>query len=207
MKRFFHINGDIFLRTICLSFAFAFLYSQASLEGEIYLAANVVLLQFLNWMSYGIDGFAFAAESLIGKYYGSGSEKKTFRAIKLIFLWGLGLAVGYAMFYWLAGPQLILLFTDIKEVVLLTNKLLFWVVILPIVSFACYIWDGIYIGLTASKSMRNTMLISLVIYFGFYYGTDLIFNVRNIWPALLVFLAARGLLQSLVYFRFKLEMK
>lgn len=199
IKRFLNINRDIFLRTICLSFAFAFLYSQASKEGAIFLAANVVLLQFLNWMSYGIDGFAFAAESLVGKYVGAKDNVHTIKVIKSLFIWGAGLALFYTLFFWLFGLNIIKLFTDQKEVIAFSGDLLIWVIILPLISFACYIWDGIFIGITASVSMRNSMVLSLIIYLLCFYGLKELTGEAYIWLSLFVFLAARGIIQSILF--------
>ena len=206
MKRFLDINKDIFIRTVCLSLAFAFLYSQSALEGELYLAANVVLLQFMNIMSYGIDGFAYAAESLVGKYHGAQNQENTNKVIKQIFIWGAGLAMFYSLIYWGFGLPMIKVFTNQEEVIELSRQLLGWVIVLPIVSFACYIWDGIYIGITASKAMRNTMLISIVLYFATYYMLEYFTGERMIWLALLVFLAARGIFQSILFFRKGLQL-
>lgn len=206
ISKFLNVNTDIFLRTVMLTFAFAFLYSQASLEGELFLAANVILLQFLNWMSYAIDGFAYAAESLVGKYHGAGSEKNTYKAINHLFRWGLGFAILFTLVFYFFGEEIVRLFSNQEEVVSKTNNMLVWVYILPLTSFACYIWDGIYIGLTASKSMRNTMVIAIAIYIATYYGVDYFFGLRNIWLAMIVFLAFRGILQSLYFARFKLDL-
>lgn len=206
IQKFVVINRDIFLRTVCLSFAFAFLYSQASLNGSLYLAANVVLLQFLNWMSYAIDGFAYAAESLVGKYHGASDRKMTYRSINYLFLWGAGLALLFTLLYALFGDQMIALFTDQEEVRTYASNLLIWVILMPVIAFACYIWDGIYIGLTASVSMRNTMVIALVIYLLTFYLGKYYFEYNNIWLALLIFLAARGILQGIVFWRKGLDM-
>ncbi len=207
MERFLNVNRDIFLRTVCLTFAFAFLYSQAALKGELYLAANVILLQFLNWMSYAIDGFAYAAESLVGKYFGAEDEESTKKGIKLLFQWGLGFAIGFSLLYAFAGEHLVRVFSNQLDVITETNEMLYLMVILPMLSFSCYIWDGIFIGLTASKSMRNAMFISVVIYLLSYYGFDLLTGTKNIWLAFIIFMTARGLIQSIFYYRKGLAMR
>ncbi len=196
---FFNVNKDIFIRTVFLSFSFAFLYAQSALQGEIVLAANVVLMQFLNWMSYGIDGFAYAAESLVGKYFGAEKFNETKKVIRLIFIWGFCLAALYALVYYYGGDLLIKLFTNQPEVIAKSGQLLIWVVLIPLFAFACYLWDGIYIGLTASKAMRNTMIISFAIYMGVYYGFQNQFSQNLIWIAMFAFLAARGLFQTILY--------
>lgn len=206
ISRFLNINRDIFIRTIFLTFAFAFLYSQASLKGELFLAANVILLQFLNWMSYAIDGFAYAAESLVGKYHGAKDEKNTYKSIRYIFQWGLGFALAFTLLFWAFGEEIVAIFSNQEDVLSKTKTMLHWVILLPLISFASYLWDGIYIGLTASRTMRNAMFFSFLFYIGCYYGFDFLFGIRNIWLALLIFLAARGSIQTIYFYKHRLSM-
>jgi MATE family multidrug resistance protein len=195
-SQFLNVNRDIFIRTLSLSLCFAFFYSQSSKISELTLAANTVLLQFLNWMSYGVDGFAFAAESLVGKYKGANKKKETLKAIRLSFIWGMGLALGYSLIYAFAGSQLLLLFSDQQEVLSLANQYLFWIIILPILGTPSYIWDGIFVGLTASRAMRNSMLIAALFYFLSYYLAIGPLGNHGLWLALIAFLLMRALVQS-----------
>jgi MATE family multidrug resistance protein len=200
-KRFLVINRDIFLRTVCLTIAFGFFYSKSSGAGDMILAANVILMQFLHWMSYGIDGFAYASESLTGKYYGAKNSEKLSKAIKYSFIWGAGVALLYSSLYWFGGEFLLSVFTDQEEVKAFTRPYIIWMVITPMVGFWSYIWDGIFIGITASKAMRNSMLVSLLIYFLFYYGFQKMETTNLLWASLLVFLLARGVIQGIMYAR------
>jgi len=200
--RFFQLNKDIFLRTLCLTFVFGFFYSQSSKSGEMFLASSVILLQFLNWMSYGIDGFAYASESLTGKYYGAGDDKKLRKTIAYSFIWAGAMALLFSLIFALGEERLISLFTNDIAVKEVTAKYYFWVILLPIVGFASYIWDGIYVGLTAAKSMRNSMFLSFAIYFPLYYSFNDSIGPGALWIALLAFLFARGLIQTLFYWRF-----
>jgi len=199
-SRFLKINSDIFIRTVCLTFAFGFFYSKSAVEGATILAANVILLQYLNWMSYGADGFAYAAESLVGKYAGAKDASSLDRVITKSFIWGMGLAVLFSLAYGMGGNALLSVFTDQADVIDAAQPYLLWMVVLPLIGLACYIWDGIYIGLTASRAMRDTMLISLAIYLIAYYSLSPTFGNHGLWGALLIFLGARGLVQW-VYFR------
>ena len=199
LKRFFQVNGDIFLRTVCLTFAFGFFYSQSSGLGERVLAINIILLQFLNWMSYGVDGFAFASESLVGKYKGAGQFPLVHKTIRYSFIWGMVLAVLFSLAYWIFQPILLDIFTDdslLKQEVL---PYFFWVVLLPIVGTPCYIWDGIFVGLIASKAMRNSMILALAIYLLSYYALHTTYGNHGLWLALLIFLFVRGLIQFAMY--------
>ncbi len=198
-KRFLTINRDIFLRTFCLTFAFGFFYSQSSAGGEMILAVNVILLQFLNWMSYGVDGFAFASESLVGKYAGAKNSQKVSQSIRLSFLWAGGMSVLFGAVYWLFGDELLAVFTNQTEVIAAARPYLIWMIIFPIISYPCYIWDGIFVGLTASRTMRDAMMISLVVYLIAHFILKPSWANHGMWLALLIFMAGRGLIQAVYY--------
>ncbi len=206
LKAFLSLNADIFLRTFCLTIAFGFFYSQSANEGALILAANVILLQFLNWMSYGVDGFAFAAESLVGKYAGAADRPKTSKAIQLSFNWGMGLAAAYALLYGVFGDSILQLFTNKVDVLEAARPFLVWMVIFPILSTPCYIWDGVFIGLTAAKAMRNSMLLAILVYFAIYYVFQQNYGNHGLWLALLLFMIARGLFQWLLFRRKGLDL-
>ena len=199
--QFLSINADIFIRTVSLTFVFGFFYRQSSGAGEMVLAANVILMQFVNWMSYGIDGFAYAAESVVGKYRGSRNEERTYRAIKLSFLWGGAVALLYSLVYWILGEQILGLFTTDEDLFEFTKPLLIWVVITPIFGFASYIWDGIYVGLVASKGMRNAMLAALVFFLLVYYFIPELPHSQELWIALIVFLVMRAVIQHILFWK------
>lgn len=198
--KFLRVNADLFIRTVGLTFAFGFFYSQSSEEGTLVLAANIILLQFLNWMSYGVDGFAYAAESLIGKYVGAGNRDRLILALKRSFQWGGGLALLFAIFFFFSGNWIISIFTEDQGVHDLAYRQMYWIVILPLIGFVCYIWDGIYIGFTASKEMRNSMILALFIYLFVYYFTMNLWT-NAIWIAFVLFMAGRGLIQSVIWFK------
>ena len=199
LKQFLSINSDIFIRTFCLTFAFGFFYSQSSVGGEQLLAVNVILLQFLNWMSYGVDGFAFATESLVGKYVGAKQQLQLNKSIRLSFLWAIGLAGVYSLLYSIFGTYLVGIFSNQGDVITATQPYLFWMVLFPLLSTPCYIWDGIFIGLTASRAMRDSMIISLIIYLIIHYLLKTDYGNHGLWLALLLFMVARGGIQWWVY--------
>lgn len=195
LRQFLSINADILIRTLCLTFAFGFFYSQSSAEGELILAVNVILLQFLNWMSYGVDGFAYASEALVGKYAGSGDPGKTRRAIGLSFLWGMGLAVLYSLAYTFFGEPFLRVFTDQQDVIRAASPFLLWMGLFPVLSTPCYIWDGVFIGLTASRAMRNAMIMAFAVYLAAYLLIGAEYGNHGLWFALLLFMIARGVFQ------------
>ncbi len=204
LSKYLLINRDIFIRTFCLTFAFGFFYAQSSSRGDMILAVNVILLQFLNWMSYGVDGFAYASESLVGKYKGANDVSNLKQAIRLSFIWGMVLAALFSVSYLFFGEQFLYIFTDKEELIGASRLYLFWMILFPVISTPCYIWDGIYIGLTASRAMRQTMLMAVVIYIAVYFLLRDQFSNHGLWAALLIFMAARGLIQW-VWYRSKLR--
>ncbi len=200
MLEFFSVNRDIFIRTLFLTASFAFFYRQSSIAGATVLAANVILMQFLNWMSYGIDGFAYAAEALVGKYKGAKNMELLKVAIRKSFIWSMLGALVYALIYGFAGDFLLHVFTDQEAVIEVAKSFMFWMMILPLVATPSYIWDGIYIGLTASKAMRNSMALSFVIFLIAWYFTRN-FGNHGLWFSLIILMIARGLIQGFLYFK------
>ncbi len=197
---FFRINRDIFIRTLLLSTTFFLFYSLSARAGDIVLAANVVLLQFLNWMSFGVDGFAYAAEALVGKYKGARRTGLLHKTIRYVFYWGMGLALIYAGVYAWWGDSLLRLFTGQQDVQQAARQLLFWTVLLPVAGTPSYIWDGVYIGLTDSAGMRDTMLVAFMIFLATYYLSAGM-GAHRLWLALAVFLLVRGAGQWWLYHR------
>ncbi len=198
---FLKINSDIFLRTLGLTFSFGFFYSQSSIAGAQILAVNVILLQFLNWMSYGVDGFAYAAESLVGKYEGAKNQSGLRHAIRLSFGWGMALALCYTLVYWIFQDPLLGLFTSDPDLIEAAKPFVWWMIIFPLLSTPCYIWDGIFIGLTASRAMRDSMAISLVFFLGSFYLLSPIWGNHGLWMSLLVLMVIRGIVQGWMYLK------
>ena len=201
-RRFLSVNGDIFLRTLCLTFAFGFFYSQSSVLGDELLAVNVILLQYVNWLSYAIDGFAFATESIVGKYFGADKRAEVMKAIRYNFLWAFGFACTFALVYWSLGDLVLKVFTDQPDVIAAASPYLVWMVIIPLAGFACYIWDGVYVGLTASRAMRDTMVLALMVFLGFYYFAGRTWGNHGLWLSLTLFLFVRGVVQF-IWFRWR----
>lgn len=197
LKQYFSVNSNLFIRTVLLTTSFAFFYRVSSVAGANILAANVILLQLLNWMSYGIDGFGYAAESIVGKYQGAKDTKNMSKAIKAIFIWGLVISVSCSIVYGLTGERIIKLFSDDPVIQQLSIDYLPWMIIIPSIAFASYIWDGIFIGLLSSREMRDTMLLSFVLYIASYFLLIMLMDQNNaLWLAMLLFLLFRGLFQT-----------
>ena len=201
MRDFFRVNADIFLRTLCLIAVFTFIPAAGARMGDDFLSANALLMQFFTLFSYVMDGFAYAGESLVGKYVGAQNRERMRKAIRHLFGWGLALGVLFVLAYAFGGDGLLRLFTDNADVVLFARQYFVWVLLVPLVSFPAFLWDGILIGATASKMMRNTMFVSTLVFFMVYYCGKPYGGNHALWLAFLCYLAFRGLLQSIFFHR------
>ena len=201
MRDFFRVNADIFLRTLCLIAVFTFIPAAGARMGDDFLSANALLMQFFTLFSYVMDGFAYAGESLVGKYVGAQNRERMRKAIRHLFGWGLALGVLFVLAYAFGGDGLLRLFTDNADVVLFARQYFVWVLLVPLVSFPAFLWDGILIGATASKMMRNTMFVSTLVFFVVYYCGKPYGGNHALWLAFLCYLAFRGLLQSIFFHR------
>ena len=194
IKPYIAVNKDIFIRTLCLIFVLSFFTTQSASESDSILAVNTLLFQFFFFFSYFIDGYAFAAEALIGRYIGARDPSQLKRAIRLLFYWGIGLTAGFTVIYGLGGEFLLSLLTNNPTLILESNPYFFWVILIPIITFSAFLWDGIYVGATATVPMRNSMLIITVLVFlpAYYLLREPLGN-NGLWLATMIWLAARGI--------------
>ena len=194
IKRFFRVNSDIFIRTLLLILVFAFFLSRSADMGNDILAVNSLLFQFLYIFSYFADGFAFAGEALAGKAKGAGDSSRLKLTVKYLFRWNWGTSVVYALFFFTSFYLLLRLMTDNELLISMADEYKYWIVLLPLASGAAFIWDGIYIGVTASKAMRNTMIVaSVLVFLPVYYLTVSHIGNHALWLALNLFMVSRGL--------------
>lgn len=207
-KRFSMINSDLFQRTILLNLTFCFFMSQISSLGAKALAVHIIYSQFLNWVSYIIDGFAFAAESLIGKYYGAKNKMKYLLTIKKSFFLGalssVLMTIGITFFH----QSFFELYSKDLEVITLATKYKAFLILIPIVTFIAYIWDGIYLAITASKEMKNSMFLACILFFIGYLVLERNqeINLRNLWIIFILFMTTRGVSQF-IWYHFKIKNK
>ena len=206
MTNFFKVNTDIFIRSFCIIIVFTFFTSKSASINDTILAVNSILLQFLMFFSFFIDGFAFAGEALVGKFIGAKEIQNLKKVVTLLLYWGLGLAALFTILY-LAGTNFILkLLTSQENVIESAQKFLFWIVLIPIASVGSFIWDGIYIGATASRAMRNSLLISTFLIFApIYHFLNPVWNNHALWMGMLLFMFSRGVILALLYKRTILE--
>ena len=202
LTNFFKVNSDIFIRSFCIIIVFTFFTSKSASINDTILAVNSILLQFLMFFSFFIDGFAFAGEALVGEFIGAKQIDNLKKVVKLLLYWGLGLAAIFTVLY-LSGTNFILkLLTSQENVIESAQKFLFWVVLIPVASVGSFIWDGIYIGATSSRAMRNSLLVSTFLIFApVYYFLNPVWNNHALWMGMLLFMFSRGAILSLMYKR------
>lgn len=195
----FKVNADILVRTLCLIAAFAYLTARGAEMGDLILAANAILMQLQGFLSYGLDGFAHAAEILAGNALGARSRPAFRAAVKTSTLWALGLAALFTAIYGLLGPSIVALFTNIEAVRETANVYLPWMVLSPLISIWGFQLDGIFIGATRTADMRNAMLVSLaVLLVGCWLLIPPLGN-HGLWLAFTIFAAARGITLAVYY--------
>ena len=191
LKRFLSISGDIFIRTCCLVFSHAVFTAKSAALSDTLLAINTILLQFIYILSFAIDGLAFAAESLIGRYKGAHDLQNLKRTTRLIFLWAFLFGGVIMLTFVFFGKRLLSVFTDQMSLVEQAEVYLIWVIIAPVINVAAYIWDGIFLGATASRALRNSAIVSTLIYLSAVYLL-MPFGNHGLWGALTLLLVARG---------------
>ena len=206
MARFFSVNRDIFLRTVCLVAVMSFFTSAGAWQGETLLAVNTLLMQFFLVFSYIMDGFAYAAEALSGKAYGAmtGARQPVaglLSVVRRLFLWGAAMVVLFTLLYISGGSTFLRLLTDDATVITAAAAYLPWAVLLPVASCAAFIWDGVFIGCTLTRGMLLSMVAAAAAFFAVYFSLRPMLVNHALWLAFLVYLAVRGIAQTLIFRR------
>lgn len=194
IKRFFSVNRDIFLRTLCLVSVTSCFTIFGTAMGDTTLAANTLLMQLFVLFSYVMDGFAYAGEALGGRYVGERNLRAFRRLTKSLFLWGLLLVVIYSSVYLLGGTSFLHLLTNDQSVINAATPFLPLACAIPVVSAAAFIFDGLFIGTTATRQMLLSMAAAAATFF-------LLFRLSPqsncwLWTAFLSYLGMRGLVQA-----------
>ena len=192
MVRFFKVNADIFLRSLCLIAVFTFIPYISADMGEEILAANTLLMQLFTLTSYVMDGFAYAGESLVGKYVGARNSELLHKVVRALVWWGVALAVFFTLLFVFGGEALLRVLANDEDVIGTAMRFMFWTYLLPFTGFAEFIYDGIYIGATASAAMRNVMFVATAVFFVLYYLLAARWGNHALWFAFIFFLIFRG---------------
>ena len=198
LLRLFHANGNIFVRTLCLLFAFSYFTARGAQQGEVILAANAILLHLQSIMAHGLDGFATAAEALTGSAYGAGKRRLFRRAVVLTSFWAAFIALLTGLVYLVLGETIIGFFTSIEAVADTALRYLPWMVAAPIISIWSFQLDGIFIGTGHTREMRNAMIVSLLAYLALLQWTIPVYGNHGLFLGLMCFMLIRAL--SLLFY-------
>lgn len=199
LKAYFKLNRDILIRTLALQCCFVFMTAQGARLGDNIVAANAILMNFLLFISFGLDGIANAAEVMAGKAKGAKRQLELQQVFKLSLIWTGLFALVYCLVFAALGEYLIRLISDIESVVNVADSYLPWLVVLPLIACWSYLYDGLYIGLTQGRAMRNTMLCATFLVFFPVWWIMQIFGNHGLWAAFTAFMGARGILLAIDY--------
>ena len=196
MRSFFILNRDIFFRTLCLVAVTTYFTSRGAEQGDIILAVNTLMMQLFTLYSYIMDGFAYAGEALTGRYVGAHNQTDLRRMIRTLFAWGVGLALAFTLLYGIGGSSFLGLLTNEQEVLNASSDYFYWVLAIPLAGMAAFLWDGIYIGATASRQMLYSMLVASVSFFILQRIFQQQMGNHALWMAFIAYLFLRGLVQT-----------
>ena len=199
IRRTVALNIDIFIRTICLVSAFAYFTAQGAAFGNVVLATNAVLLNFQTFMAHALDGFAHAAEAMGGRAIGARDRDAFREAVRVSMLWGTIVAIGFSLFYLMGGIAIVDLLTGIDDVRDAAREYISWSVVMPLIAVFPFILDGVYLGATRGRTMRNAMIASLVTYLVACFFFVPAWGNHGLWASLLIFMGARGITLGLRY--------
>ncbi|MDY3877025.1 MAG: MATE family efflux transporter [Prevotella sp.] len=203
LNRFFRVNRDIFLRTLFLVAVNAAFTSVGSRQGDVILAVNTLLFQFFTLYSYIMDGFAYAGEAICGKYYGAGNAPSFHACIRRLFAWGVIMTVVYTAAYYFGANDILHVLSNEQTVIEASEPYLLWVALIPVAGMGAFIWDGVFIGITDSRGMLLSCFVAAIV---FAIILSLFFTTMGnhaLWLALLSYLLARGVMQTLLFWRAK----
>ena len=199
MRRFFSVNSDIFFRTLCLVAVTTFFTSTGARQGDVILAVNTLLMQLFTLFSYIMDGFAYAGEALAGRFIGAKNDVGLRRCIRLLFLWGIGLSLSFTILYAFLGRDFLGLLTNDTSVIKASGDYFYWVLAIPLCGFSAFLWDGIFIGATATRQMLYSMLVASASFFIIYYLFYRSMGNHALWMAFLGYLSLRGGMQWILW--------
>ena len=201
MAAFFKVNRDIFLRTLFLVAVNFFFTSAGAAQGTMILAINTLLLQLHTIFSYFMDGFAYAGEAVGGKYYGAKNKAAFNDTIRRLFVWGGAMVFLFTLLYGVGGRAFLSLLTNDEAVITSALPFFGWTVALPLAGMAAFVWDGVFIGITATRGMLTSSVFASLLFFATYYALSPLLGNHALWLAFILYLASRGLVQTALFKR------
>ena len=210
LQSFMRLNGNIFIRSLCFMVVYVGFTSIAGYYGDTELAVSSILMKLFMLFSFFVDGFAYAGEALVGKIIGesvkwkSGEsrveslesrvenlESRVERCVRLLFRWSMGVGLFFTLIYALWGEECIGLLTDDKDVLAASIRYMGWLIAMPIISTLAFMWDGIYVGATAGKEIRNAMIYAAIAFVICYAGLHTVWGMQALYVAYFAHLLAR----------------
>ena len=196
VSRFFNVNRDIFLRTLCLVAVNLYFTSAGARSGAVILSVNTVLMQLYLFFSYFMDGFAYAGEALCGRTYGAKNGAAFRETLRRLWMWTFIVTATYTLIYIGCGSWIVSLLTDEPEVLAASRDYLWWAWLIPAAGAAAFIWDGVFIGITATRGMLVSSFLSTLIFFVVYHLSQ---TNHGLWLAMIIYLVMRGVFQTIWY--------
>lgn len=198
MILFFKVNADIYLRTICLIAVTTYFTVASSSMSYPLLAVNTLLMQLFTLFSYFMDGFAYASESLCGRFKGANDRVNLAKCVKYILLWGVGLSVLFTAIYFFFGSDILSILTNKKDVLAVCEEYKYWTFLIPLCGSVAFLYDGILIGMIETKLMRNAIFVATALFFGLFFGFKNSLGNDALWIAFLTYLLARSVLMMIL---------
>lgn len=199
IKRFFSVNTDIFLRTLCLVAVTVWFTRAGARQGDIVLSVNALLMQLFVIFSYMMDGFAFAGEALIGKLTGAGDMVLKRAMVRRLFLTGGIVSLSFTAVYAVFGHDILGVLSSDVTVLELSRDYMWWGVTIPLAGMSAFIWDGVFIGETRTRQMLLSMGIAMVVFFTVYFAFYTLWGNHALWLAFILYLSVRGIAQTVFY--------
>lgn len=201
LMRFFRVNVHMMLRTACLIAVTVWFIKTGAAQGAVVLAVNTLLMQLFMLFSYMMDGFAFAAEALVGKYVGANRMADMRACVRGVFRWGAGLALAFTCGYFLGGEMFLGLLTGDADVIDASGEYYLWAVLIPFAGFSAFVWDGVFIGATLTRELLWSMAGAMASFFIVNYALFPSMGNHALWLAFIVYLFVRGALQTWIFTR------
>lgn len=203
LSRFFKVNRDVMLRTVCLIAVTVWFTRQGAAQGSVILAVNTLLMQLFLLFSYMMDGFAFAGEALVGKYVGATDRRSLHQCVKAVFGWGLVLASVFTVAYFLGGERFLSLLSGDAGVISSSKEYYAWAAVVPFAGFAAFVWDGVFIGATMMRQLLWSMAGAMCVFFILFFSLFPSMGNHALWLAFIAYLFSRGALQTWLFSRCK----
>lgn len=172
MRKLLILNGNLFVRSLCFMVVYVGFTALASRYGDTELAVSAIMMKLFMLFSYFIDGFAFAGEALVGRYIGERQAQMLKTAVRILFMWSLGIGGVFSLLYWIEGEGCIRLLTSDESVLAASEAYMGWLIAMPVVSALAFLWDGIFVGATAGKEIRNGMIFAAIAFVLTYWASN-----------------------------------